>query len=279
MKISFYSLAVYIALLGLFLLAFISFISDYKIYKDTIGDLCFSSDCIDNFYKYFSGSVNIVTGGVAVIAFVAAIFGSIIALDNYRASVKASALSGHINHLKLFQSYIEAESLKFGINFVESVDTFLWYRTMFPDSRKGDVHVSKKYGQLIENLRSEIEKSSNSISNSNANYVPTVVESKSAYNIAAEVVRNSRLKIKQLVGSSQSPIRDKRYTFTNSDHQRRVIASLSEIGVSISRNEQNEFIKTESSALRLIESVNLTFCDLNSSNADLVTLKVERTYL
>jgi len=240
MKPNLYRRMVFAALISLFLLALISYVSDYFIHKNSIGGMCFSSACLDRFYSHFSGSVKIVTEGVTIIAFLAAISGSIIALDNYWTSVNSSALSGHINHLKLFQSYVETECLKFGINCVESVDTFLWYRSMFPESRRGNVNVSKGYVDRVKVIRSEIAKSANALS---------------------------------------KPSFDKKYTFTNHDHQRRIIASFAEIGVSISRNEPKQFFATETAAIRLVDSVNLTFSGGDDSLASIPICNVERSYL
>ncbi len=182
--------------------------------------MCFSSICIDNFKERFRGGISILEDGFSLLSLFAIIFGSVVALSTYYQSVKSTALAGHINHLELFQSYVEKESAKFGIDSVKSIDTFFWYRKMFPKSRLGDTKFSKDYINLVAAIKCEIELSDRAFSQ----------------------------KEKSI-----------KYTFTHPDHQRRVIAALQKIGISITRLSPNEFFEIESAALRLLDSVNLTF--------------------
>jgi hypothetical protein len=217
-----------------------SFVADYVGNRDALGGICFSSECLVHFYSIFRVPIDLVIEGFTLIAFVAAIFGSIIALGNYHVSVKSSALAGHISHLKLFQDYVEGESIKAGIDHRNCVDIYLWYRNMFPDSSQGDVKISDYYKNLVKRLIHEVERSDSSLR------APNVVE---------------------------------KYTFTNGDHQRRLIEALASIGVSISRKEPKIFSELETSAFRLIDSVNLTFSKSIDEVLDMQLLEIRRSYL
>ena len=83
----------------------ISFYSDYK--EHDLGGFCFSSICIKNFTNTFTGGLRILENGIKYIALLAAISGAMIALNNYKLSLKTSSLTSHISHLSLFQNYIE----------------------------------------------------------------------------------------------------------------------------------------------------------------------------
>jgi hypothetical protein len=234
-----YTFVLNTALGFLLLLAGCSYVSEYIAHQAPIGSVCFTSGCIEEFSKIFSGAIAILTNGIAFIAICAAIFGSKIALDNYSVSVKSSALSGHINHLRLFQDYIETESSKFGIENTASVDTFFWYRTMFPGSKLGDVSVSRDYEKLVDGVGVEADFSSKSLSAPNVN---------------------------------------EKYTFTNGDHQRRIISSLKKIGITLSRKPPKDFGEIENNTFLLIDSVNSTFSVVETGSSKVLSLQKNRSY-
>jgi len=216
----------------------ISFYSDYK--EHDLGGFCFSSICIKNFTNTFTGGLRILENGIKYIALLAAIYGAMIALNNYKLSLKTSSLTSHISHLSLFQNYIEKESKKIGIYDSSTIDTFHWYRIMFPDSKRGNVEISNQYKRLLKDLDEQIILSDTSISTA-----------------------NSEIK----------------YTFTNSDHQRRIILALSKIGIILSRQKMSEFFESESNIFRLLDSVNATFTGLETEDKSIPKFNRNRAYL
>ena len=238
-KINWYAITVKISLFSLLILALLSYSSDYKINNYSIDDLCFSSDCVDNFFNNFSGTVRILKEGGTIIAFMAALYGTVIALKHYLVSVKSSALSGHISHFELFQNYVETEAKKVGMNSFSSVNTFFWYRAMFPNSKSGDVSVSKQYKKLVMKIISE-----------------------------ADILDSSLSK----------PGVENKHTYTTYDHQWRIINSLSNIGISLSKKDPSDFLASEVAAFRLVDSVNFTFYDVDSSNSTIPIVHKKRAY-
>lgn len=234
-----YKFIVGLALLVLIAVATLSYLADYREQGNLIGEVCFNSSCIERFVEVFSGSIKVLSEGLAMLALFAAIFGSIVALDSYLISVHSSALANHINHLRLFKDYVEAESRKLGFDGTQNFDVFLWYRIMFPSSRVGKLKVSKNYKTLIHSIEHEADRSHHSL------VAPNIKE---------------------------------KYTFTHGDHQRRMREALLKIGIDLAWKQPKDFIEMESKAFHLIDSVNMTFSASDAEDKKLGQLYCKRSY-
>lgn len=126
-------------------------------------NFCLSSQCIRNFAFIFSGPISIIKAGVFLIGAFVSISGVYIALKNYIVSVSSSALTGYVNHLNLFRSFITDEiEVKTHITRM-GVDPFSWHLAMFPQASFGDINIYPSYNNLIETIIKEIEYTSSSI--------------------------------------------------------------------------------------------------------------------
>lgn len=111
---------------------------------------------------------------------------------------------------------------------------------MFPNSKNGDVELSEKYKTLLIDINDEVVLSHEALSTANSK---------------------------------------KKNTFTNADHQRRVMQALSKIGISLSRQKGPVFMETESSIFRLIDSTNATFSGLEEGGKPIPIFDWPKSYL
>ncbi|WP_444913667.1 retron Ec48 family effector membrane protein [Microbulbifer sp. TRSA007] len=134
------------------------------------SDFCLKSDCIIYFEKMFSGTIQLLKFGTSSIWIFVFIMGVYIALNNYLTSVKATALSGHINNLTMFKNFVEEEIEKYDLLKKKSFDVFKWYRSAFPNSTNGDIAVSKEYKGHINKIIKAIKTTNESISSPKGKY-------------------------------------------------------------------------------------------------------------
>lgn len=152
----------------------LGFFSTFKTYTGhglSFSDICFSSSCIIEFSETFSGSIAVFKAGTYVLWIFAAVSGVYIALNSYVSTVRAAALTGYINHVRLFRDYLkeQSEELK-RINWGK-IDSHIWYELGFPNSKKGDVSVSPQYLDAVQSVAKVFEESSRKLQPSGGKFV------------------------------------------------------------------------------------------------------------
>jgi len=136
---------------------------------------CFSSACVKNAVEYYSGALLIFKETLNLLVMVATIGGIIVALLSYLNTSGATALSNHISHFSVFQSYIVNEISKRDRISPASVDTLFWYNVIFSNSRSGRTTISPSYIDAVNQLNGEIIFSNNqatSVANGTFRYKP-----------------------------------------------------------------------------------------------------------
>lgn len=118
--------------------------------------LCFNNDCIKEFLGLFDQSFLILTATLNLLVGLATIGGIIVALMSFLNSANATALTNHISHFSIFQSYLAVEISKRNRISATSVDTFVWYNLIFSNSRAGKTTISDEYCSRISGLNNEI---------------------------------------------------------------------------------------------------------------------------
>lgn len=121
--------------------------------------LCFSNTCIKNFTENTEQAFTIAKATLDVGIAIATIGGIFVALLNYFSSSANSALTNHIEHLKIFIEYVEAEIKKRDRLSAGLIDTLLLYNVIFELSRSGKTNISGKYENFINKLNEIIHES------------------------------------------------------------------------------------------------------------------------
>lgn len=117
---------------------------------------CFSNDCVERFFKIFDQSFLILDATLDVLVGLVTVGGVVVALMSYLNSASATALSNHISHFSIFQSYVASEISKRNRISQSSVDVFVWYNLIFSNSRTGKTSISDQYCDVISALNLEI---------------------------------------------------------------------------------------------------------------------------
>lgn len=118
--------------------------------------LCFNNGCVKKFFEVFDQSFLILASTLNLLVGLATIGGIIVALMSFLNSANATALTNHISHFSIFQSYVAVEVSKRNRISPVSVDTFVWYNLIFSNSRDGKTSISDEYCSVIATLNNEI---------------------------------------------------------------------------------------------------------------------------
>lgn len=124
------------------------------ILNENLGDLplCFSNDCVEFFIKKTDQAFSIAKATLDLGVAIATIGGIFVALLSYFSTSANSALTNHIEHLKVFTDYLEAEIKKRERLAPSLVDALYFYSTIFKQSRIGKTTVSDEYEKFIKKL-------------------------------------------------------------------------------------------------------------------------------
>jgi hypothetical protein len=109
------------------------------------ASLCFNNDCVKNFFESFDQSFVILDKTFELLVSIATIGGIVVALMSYLSSASATALSNHIAHFTIFQTYMATEIARRNRISPVSIDNFVWYNLIFSNSRTGKTYVSDQY--------------------------------------------------------------------------------------------------------------------------------------
>lgn len=127
-------------------------------------DFCISNSCLGYFFEKTESVMKILQATAWLLTLVATVGGIVIAVMTYKSGVKNSNLTNHISHLNMFRDYVNAEIVKRKFISSDKVNIYRWYSTIFPRSKKGDVSVSEKYLERIEDIKEVIIKANQKIS-------------------------------------------------------------------------------------------------------------------
>lgn len=119
-------------------------------------EFCLENSCLQYFNEMFSSSIEIFTGSLEALSFIATTGGILVALQSYITSSQASTIANHISHFSIFQTFISNEVCKRDRISIYSIDVFAWYQAIFPNSRNGEISACDKYKEQISNISSEI---------------------------------------------------------------------------------------------------------------------------
>jgi len=127
--------------------------------KAYLGDICFSSDCVGGFVKMIGPAISIAKATLDFGVAIATMGGILVALLSYFNSASNAALTNHIEHLRVFTSYIEAELRKRDRLSSSHFDILFLYGKIFSLSRTGKTTVSNDYLKFIDGLNDIIAES------------------------------------------------------------------------------------------------------------------------
>lgn len=125
-------------------------------------DFCFTKGCVDVYLTQNATSLTIAKATFDLGVAIATIGGIFVALLSYINSSGSAALANHIEHLKVFCEYIDAEVGKKDRLSAQLIDSLLLYGFIFNQSRSGRTSVSGDFKGLISGLNLIIQ-DSNSI--------------------------------------------------------------------------------------------------------------------
>jgi len=137
----------------------ISFVS--TTFEKRIFDLpfCLQDKCVGDWLLNFKYSLSIAKATGDFLVATATAGGIVIALMSYRANVNTAALSNHIAHFSIFQSYLNNEISKRNRIASSSIDILRWYNHIFSTSQGGNTNVSVEYRRYVESLNDLISQS------------------------------------------------------------------------------------------------------------------------
>lgn len=121
--------------------------------------LCFTSECTRSLLTTLDSALTIAKATIDIAVAAATIGGIFVALLSYLSASNNAALTNHIEHLKIFAEYIEAEISKRERLARTQFDTLLLYGTIFNQSRSGHTTVSEEYRLFIIRLNELIVES------------------------------------------------------------------------------------------------------------------------
>ncbi|TWD86374.1 hypothetical protein FB547_104318 [Variovorax beijingensis] len=120
---------------------------------------CLSNACVAAYLESTGQGFLIAKATFDIGVAIATIGGIFVALVSYFTTSNNTALTNHIEHLKVFGEYLVAEINKRDRLSGQNIDTLLLYGTIFSQSRVGKTTVSEEYKQFIETLNLLIQES------------------------------------------------------------------------------------------------------------------------
>lgn len=158
------SLVILITLLSLvlvsgFCLAAVTFFTTASNHDFFSRKFCFSNRCVTSFLSVSDQTFVLFSGTMELVVAMATTGGIVVALLSYLNTSHNTALTNHIEHLKIFQEYLVSELGRRTRVSPKSIDTLRLYGMIFTMSRHGRTDVSGEYVGYISALNSLIEQS------------------------------------------------------------------------------------------------------------------------
>lgn len=151
-------------------LGFYSFYETYKIESLSQKEFCLASKCLVALAKRTEGVIKVFEATAWLLTIIATVGGVFVALMTYRTGIRNSNLSNHISHLNMFRDFINAEISKRKYLTPDRVNIYQWYVLIFPDSKYGDVKVSRSYGDSILGIEGIVNSANEKISDATGKY-------------------------------------------------------------------------------------------------------------
>lgn len=129
---------------------------DKQLYLENI---CFNSECVSHFLKNIDSATSTAKAAIDFGVAIATMGGIFVALLSYFNSSSNSALTNHIEHLKVFAEYFEAELDKRDRLSRSHFDILLLYGKIFSLSRIGKTTVSNDYKIFLNGVNKIINES------------------------------------------------------------------------------------------------------------------------
>lgn len=142
--------------LGLAAAIAIATIYDEKLH---LLSVCLNSNCVNRLAKSIEAALATAKATLDFGVAIATIGGIFVALLSYLSTASNAALTNHIEHLKVFTEYIEAELEKRDRLSRSNFDLLLLYEKIFSQSRNGKTTVSEGYKNFLIALNTIITES------------------------------------------------------------------------------------------------------------------------
>ncbi|MGE8451043.1 MAG: retron Ec48 family effector membrane protein [Pseudomonadales bacterium] len=124
-----------------------------------LQDICFNSECVGRFFGYIGSATSTAKAAIDFGVAIATMGGIFVALLSYFNSSSNAALTNHIEHLKVFTEYIEAELDKRDRLSRSHFDILFLYGKIFSLSRVGKTTVSNDYNAFLNRVNEIIDES------------------------------------------------------------------------------------------------------------------------
>lgn len=111
-----------------------------------------SSESVLYFFEKMQGPIKLFQLFTAV----SAIFLLFLTYESYKIRQASAALTSHIANFKLFNQFVLEEVDKKTEIKAASIDVFLWYKKIHPNSEDGSLKVSKHYGGCLSRVEKAI---------------------------------------------------------------------------------------------------------------------------
>lgn len=126
---------------------------------------CFESTCVERATKAYGLTISLLVALFQVAAGYAAVLGIIVSAKTYVVGHAGSKLHAHMSNLNSFRDYVEKQLQSHDRITSSSLDVYLWYALMFPNSANGDVGVGVDYKSKLTGIAKEIARSNLAFAN------------------------------------------------------------------------------------------------------------------
>lgn len=124
-----------------------------------VRPICLANECVKEYLAKIDQGYTILKAAIDLAVSIATIGGIFVALLSYLSTSSNAALANHIEHLKVFCEYLDAEIKKRDRLSSQNIDSLLLYGKIFSQSRSGKTTVSEDYFDFIGRLNLIIEES------------------------------------------------------------------------------------------------------------------------
>ena len=161
---------IYAAVLICFLILGCSFHQTMMNQKMYALPICLESNCISFMAKKMEGTINLAQALGWLVTLLTGLGGAYIALKTYVTGIKNSNITNHISHINMFRDFVNLEVSKRKRVSPSSVDIYIWYNKIFPNSKKGDLVFCSSYLESIKDVKKVIDDANNNIISLNGDY-------------------------------------------------------------------------------------------------------------
>lgn len=131
---------------------------------------CLESNCISFMIKKMEGTINLAQALGWLVTLLTGLGGAYIALKTYVTGIRNSNITNHISHINMFRDFVNLEVSKRKRVSPSSVDIYIWYNKIFPNSKKGDLVFCSSYLESIKNVKKVIDEANDNISSLSGDY-------------------------------------------------------------------------------------------------------------